>query len=559
MSRLARTVILGALGLGLGLALAARICDASPHAPGDSTVRTPRAGTPIREHNADAPLPEGTKPPSQGGKPVVLGAGGQSRPTDSEEVDATALALAWNAKPDGIPTAWKKGHVTPRRLDPSATTRSSSGFVVQFPSRTPVPTPTIADGRLFVGGGFSSKEFYCFDVRTGELQWGVNTDDDGPSSAVVEDGVVVFNTESCTIFALDVNTGQQLWSWWLGDPLVTTPAIHHGKVYTSYPCAAAASHFTASEVQQPDAKLPMSTRPSHVLACFELRTGRVLWQRWIDSDVVSSPVVTGEEVYATTFAGTVYKLHAASGKILSARQCRATSAPVLSQGESYFTRRVDQDPAQVREAILASVVGGSGEGGRLMNDKEAVYLDSLVQRQTAFFAASSKNDAANGFTVGAPAAAQPTLAMANIGVASVSSMQAFQGSRIAHFAGLNYNTMGNEVVCTDPRRATKLWSYPLAGDLKNQGGCLGTSPAIASGDLFVGTLGGKVLRIDGKNGKMVKSYHVGSPVRFQPAVVDGQIAVGTQDGKVVCIDTGEAKLTGWSTWGGNAAHTGVAR
>jgi hypothetical protein len=26
---------------------------------------------------------------------------------------------------------------------------------------------------------------------------------------------------------------------------------------------------------------------------------------------------------------------------------------------------------------------------------------------------------------------------------------------------------------------------------------------------------------------------------------------------VVCIDSGDKKLTGWSTWGGNSAHTGI--
>jgi len=46
--------------------------------------------------------------------------------------------------------------------------------------------------------------------------------------------LIVFNTESCTIFALEAETGQQLWSYWLGDPLTSTPTIAQGRVFTSY-------------------------------------------------------------------------------------------------------------------------------------------------------------------------------------------------------------------------------------------------------------------------------------------------------------------------------------
>jgi outer membrane protein assembly factor BamB len=80
----------------------------------------------------------------------------------------------------------------------------------------------------------------------------------------------------------------------------------------------------------------------------------------------------------------------------------------------------------------------------------------------------------------------------------------------------------------------------------------------AGSDVFLATLKGEVLQIDPSTGKLRKSYPVGSPVRFQPVIEGGRIYVGTQDGRVACIETGDAKLTGWSMWGGNAAHRGVA-
>lgn len=48
-----------------------------------------------------------------------------------------------------------------------------------------------------------------------------------------------------------------------------------------------------------------------------------------------------------------------------------------------------------------------------------------------------------------------------------------------------------------------------------------------------------------------------APVRFQPIVQDGKIFIGTQDGQVICINTRNPELTGWPTWGRDAAHTGI--
>ena len=85
---------------------------------------------------------------------------------------------------------------------------TKNGFVIQLPSKTNIPTPVVEDGKLFVSGGFGSKEYFAFDAKNGEQLWAVTVDDDGPSSGVIEDDVLVFNTESCTIFACDKKTGK---------------------------------------------------------------------------------------------------------------------------------------------------------------------------------------------------------------------------------------------------------------------------------------------------------------------------------------------------------------
>ncbi len=157
-------------------------------------------------------------------------------------VDILATVKEWNSdKFAAPPTQFRQGNVTVRPVEEKATTATKNGFVIQLPSGAPIPTPSVYKDSIYVSGGFHSREYYCFDAETGKPVWGVNLDDDGPTSAACQDGVILFNTESCTIFALDAETGKQLWSLFLGDPLTNTPTIANGKVFTAYPALAAAA------------------------------------------------------------------------------------------------------------------------------------------------------------------------------------------------------------------------------------------------------------------------------------------------------------------------------
>ena len=492
-----------------------------------------------------------------------------------DDVDITSQARDLNSDKFLPPPAqFRPGKVTPRQLDPKAIVADKDGFRIQLPSKAPIPTPTVSQGRLYASGGFHSKEFYCFDAESGKLVWAVDLDDDGPTSCVIEDDVVVFNTESCTIFALDAKTGKHLWSYFLGDPLTSTPTIAGGKVFTSYPAnggggAGEADVDTDKKPQPPiPAQNPVEAakqRPvaSHVLACFELKTGKILWQRWIDSDVMSAPVASGSDLYCASFAGTVYKFSQAKGDIVSAQRSRATSAPVVVGQNIYLTKRADKaDKAGKAEPASEAIAGLDREKNQPSFEsekKQAAYLDSKVQAQSKLKEQAKDLDAGNGFGGGfAPAAANPDAAKGNIGQANVSTLQAFQGSRILHFADSNFNCMGDEICCTSPSDGKTVWSVKLTGDLKKEGGHLAAPPAAAGGRIFLSTLEGNVLQMDPAKGGIEKTYKIGSPLRSQPAIMGGRLYVGTQDGRIVCVDTGNRAFTGWSTWGANSGHTNGA-
>jgi Ca-activated chloride channel homolog len=449
------------------------------------------------------------------------------------------------------PVKFRQGHVTPRK--PAPTTKTATGFSVQFASHATITTPTIYERSVIVSGGFKSKELYAYEAQTGKPMWAIDLDDDGPSSPACESETCVISTESCTIFALEAKTGKMKWSYWLGDPLTSAPTIANNRVFASYPAAGS------------EGKKPRPPRASHALAAFDLHDGKILWQLWLDSDVMSAPVAVGEFVYVTTFMGTVIKIEQATGKVRYAMRAKATSAPVIQFDKGgveqmYYTRREEQaQPDAPAEEMIIRADHNEPQTKYKAAKKRADYIDRKVQSKTDHAQTAKEQDAANGFSGGAPASANAGVAFDSVGVTSVSSMQNFQGSRIVKLADRSVNTMGDEVIATDAETGNTLWKHKLAGDIAKQGGFLGTAPLAAGNSIMFGTLDGKVLRLDHKTGKEVGAWTVGGNIRSQPVVDRGWIYVGTEDGKLVAIDTKDATVTGWPTWGGNAQRTGIAK
>lgn len=456
-----------------------------------------------------------------------------------------------SAKYGRPPTTFRPGH--PTRVEPPKPIRTATGFQVAFASAAQITTPTVYEHKVIVSGGFRSTLLYAFETKTGKPVWGLDLHDDGPSSSACERNVCVVNTESCTIFAIAADTGKPLWSYWLGDPLTSAPTIANDRVFAAYPAA------TTSDDK------PRPPGATHALAAFELSTGKILWQLWLDGDVMSAPVAVGDFVYVSTFGGTVIKIEQATGEVRYAMKAQVTSAPVVQFDRSgleqmYYTRGEYWKDELGTHRKAESVIRADHNAPRTKYKtatKSADYIDAKVQSSTDQAAKAKEDDAANGFSGGAPAAAASDFAAESVGVSSVSSMQSFQGSRVLRLADKSVNTMGDEVVATDAETGATLWTYKLAGDTKKQGGFLGTAPLAAGNTILFGTLEGTVVRLD-TSGKRKAEYKVGSPVRSQPVVDDGWIYVGTEDGKLVAIDTKDTSVTGWPTWGGNAQRSGVA-
>jgi Ca-activated chloride channel family protein len=427
-----------------------------------------------------------------------------------------------------------------------------TGWVLRLPGGRPIATPAYADGMLFVGGGYGSHEFYAVDAETGKIIWQIQTGDDGPTAAVVADGMVAFNTESCTLVVVDERRGRVIWQEWLGDPLMSQPAIDKGVLFMAHPAA-------TGRAVKPTEFHPRAASPggSHRLLAAELSSGRHIWEQEISGDVITAPVISDGTVYFTTFNGTSYALNAADGSVLWVKVNAATSAPVIANGQLYETRkglagkdtieglaRVDAKEGNARDKDLIAKSKADylkqGNGGGVALSTQAVHsLDSSV-----------------GFSAAPPSA---KLAQANdaVGVSSVVGAWAYQGSRAAVSKGQILNAQGNYINSVRASDGRQSWQTEVVGTPAAASGQVFSPPAIGRDYLYLAGAAGYLVSVRQSDGGVGFSYAMKAPIAFQPALAKGNVYAGTSDGRLICLKTGNKDADGWYAWGGNAQHNKV--
>ncbi len=442
----------------------------------------------------------------------------------------------------------RRGHVP--EVPPPTTFRSAdgrfNGWTVRVPGRCSLATPAVHNGRLFLGGGFGSYDFYAFNAADGTLAWHYQTSDDGPTAAVVADDYVVFNTESCELEVLTVE-GTPVWKKWLGDPLMSMPAVGGGRIFMAYPNT------------KGDRK--------HYLACFELTTGQEFWKTPIDGELITAPVLAEGYIHFSTLGGTIYRVHQSDGHIEWTEPRNATSSPVVWEGECYYSQRkqkIDRHSGhgavfQTEHISSRSLIVASHREYE-STSRKADYLDHAKRvRGSPRFADSASKDASVGFAQ-AKGDSKMYQAMENLGHSTVHAIWAYQGSKPFVSRGRLYAALGDSISSVDPRSEEVYWKRSVGGDHGENEELLDsplTPPAIANGKLFVGSVDGALHCLKADSGESLWNVSVGEPIVFQPAVAGGRVYVGTDSGSLVCFDTGDAHDDGWLMWGADAGHNGL--
>ncbi|MEM7455992.1 MAG: PQQ-binding-like beta-propeller repeat protein [Planctomycetota bacterium] len=339
-----------------------------------------------------------------------------------EPTDITRLIRQFQNIPLPEEDDFASGHTEPTEELELELTETEFGYEIQFHNSSPIPTPLIANGRLFTGGGFSSTTFHCFDLNSGEQQWAIELSDDGPSTPFRNDDNLYFGTESCTIFGIAMDTGEHKWSWYLGDPLLSAPDVQGNRTVTVYPASelpieAINTLMRNRDDTDADQSAPRFVvdllEPTHVAICFDSENGEVIWKHWVDSDCLTAPVIDGGDVFLVSLAGNFYQFALESGELKKAYQLQATSAPVVTSNAIYLTRRITQPFSELAESDVAQ--GEDSEApipeihetlikldrgsldAQMLAVHDAPYLDPWVQALSDYTGAAGEFEKMNGW------------------------------------------------------------------------------------------------------------------------------------------------------------------
>ena len=355
---------------------------------------------------------------------------------------------------------------------PFRTPDDRAAWIARIPEAVQLPAVAYGDGRVYVSGGFESVSFYALDAHSGEVQWmTTNLEDNGPTAAVFDDGRLVFNTESCTLFALDAKTGRRLWFKNLGDPTLAQTAVSDGLVFASH---------------------PDKDRGGQALSAYRARDGEPVWTRPISAELLAAPVVAGDSVYATTTTGVTYRVRRATGGLVWARDFDATTAPWIAGGELYVTRQVHGVEQQIvvdadRGAVVREQQPVAGkyvwDVPSDISDSKAVWAFEgsrpVVDRGVRYVAmggAIHASDAASGEPLWDRRYAGKEQAR-SVGSVALAGSAIVVATREGRLFGLDIDT------------GYTLWSYDL-------GHAVVAEPVVAKGWVYAATTDGYVVAVD---------------------------------------------------------------
>jgi outer membrane protein assembly factor BamB len=389
----------------------------------------------------------------------------------------------------------KKGFVTNHSETPIRTadkpvnyfSKSGTGFSINFESAGPVGTPTIADDKLFVQAGYHSPKFYAIHPTTGQYFWGVELGESGASPAVFHNGVLLINTYSCTLYALEAASGKMLWSRWLAGTIYSTPSADGNSVYAVYDNG----HDNL-----------LGENESFVIASFDLKTGKINWMNWVDSEVIASPVIVDNEVHVASQSGTYYVMNKETGEGLKRlRTVKALSTPTVTDQFIYMLAEISN-----KEQLVVL--------DRKTLEVKKKYPEKIVGKKI-----SGLNDA--------------YLQMNFVGARPV----VYKNKWLVMLSD-------GELVVFDLENEREKWRANVTTH-SNQ------SPLIINDKILVATVNGKVMSYDLASGVSKEEGNVNGEIDGQPIIHNGYMYLATAGVLQVIKTTLQSK---WQQWNRSAQH-----
>lgn len=196
---------------------------------------------------------------------------------------------------------------------------------------------SVANGIVFVGtiGG----TFYALELSTGETVWSFSTGTSISSTPAIEDGLVIFGSkEPGRIYALDEYTGIVRWTYKIpdGSSIFSSPTIKDKRVFV--------------------------TSSDGYLRSFTLFEGSLLWETYVGGNITASPAVFGDTVCIAGIGVEAFDEFTGTQKWRIYFSWPVSSSPAVD-GEAVYVGAENDDTVYALNAITGIQLWSSKRGG----------------------------------------------------------------------------------------------------------------------------------------------------------------------------------------------------
>ena len=169
---------------------------------------------------------------------------------------------------------------------------------------------TVADGKVFAG---SYKTVYALDEETGEQIWEFESVHVNHTTPIVSNGKVIVGGNIASVYALNMNTGEYIWSFNSACAITSSLAVDNGKVFFGD----GLNNFYA----------------------LNENTGAQAWLFVAGGAISSSPAAADGKVFFGSFDGKLYALDQMTGSLawsFTTGNSIAYSGPTVANGKVFF-------------------------------------------------------------------------------------------------------------------------------------------------------------------------------------------------------------------------------
>lgn len=189
-------------------------------------------------------------------------------------------------------------------------------------------SPVMKDGFVYFGG--LNGNFYKIDVSGGKQIWKFNSKGQIHSTCAVNDSLAVFGNDKGFIYCLNTASGTEKWKIETGQPVISTPLIYIDNVfiggndsnYYSISLVDGTINWKINLHSKIISGSSVDSEGNLVIGCvdgniYKLSNsdGEILWKAETKGTIVSSPVISGNNVFISSYDSYVYSFDIFSGVI----------------------------------------------------------------------------------------------------------------------------------------------------------------------------------------------------------------------------------------------------